>query len=1159
MKNYNISLFIFFLIFVLLCGSCKNDGTSSVKKSKKLSNNTATNEALKSDQKLFKKLTSAETGIDFTNKIQESNGFNYFTYEYIYNGGGVAVGDINNDGLPDLFYTANLSFNKLYLNKGNLKFEDISKTAGIEASRDWCTGVTMVDINNDGWLDIYVSRSVWFNEPNNRRNQLYINNKDLTFTEQSASYGIDDPGYSSQVSFFDFDRDNDLDLYVANHPVNFKERLIEGMERRKNPPIYQSDQLYRNDGGKFTNITKEAGITNYGYALGIVTSDLDNDGWTDIFVSNDYAAPNFYYRNKGDGTFEDLSLKMLKHSSRFSMGADIADINNDGLYDIYTTEMMSEDHRRQKTNMAAMSSELFWAFVKEDYGYQYMHNCLQLNQGKAPFSEISYLSGVATTDWSWSPLIADFNNDGHKDIFVSNGQKRDVLDKDFNIKKGGIVKSNTNAYSQIEDYIPVTKIANYIFQNNGDLSFKKQSFNWGISDLMNTNGASYADLDNDGDLDLILNNMDEVSVIYENQLLGSDNDKSNYLKIKFEGPKNNTSGLGARVSIKYNDQEQHHELLSTRGYQSSVEPILHLGLGAASLIDEVKILWPDQKTQSIKKVKTGQLITIKYEDAKIAKPIKGKMDPVFASANNFIKNIRPHKEKDYDDYSKQLLLPHKQSQFGPSVAVGDVNGDGLEDIFVGGANGQVGVIAFQQSSGIFKPQKSTALDKDQSSEDMGALFFDVEGDGDLDLYVASGSYEFEENDNRLQDRLYINDGSGQFTKENNALPKMLSNTSCVVAGDFDGDKDLDLFIGGMTKHGKYPLADDSYILKNDGGSFSIANKEVFEEPLSGLVKTALWTDYDGDMDLDLIVTGEWMPIRVYKNENGKLKEQSNALGLDKTAGWWNSISSGDFDNDGDTDYILGNLGLNSKNKASQNAPFTIFAKDFDQNNTFDVALGFYENGVCYPLRGKQCSSEQVPAISQKIPDYTTFANSTMQDIYGSNQIGTAVKREAFQFASCYMENKGASGFVLYPLPNEAQIAPSFGTMIQDFDRDGCLDVLLVGNQYPIEIETTRQDAHRGVLLKGDCNNKFQALSVPETGILNDGDAKSIAWVAHNKSEQPLILVANNNGKLSAFSINTLESNKGFQFKNNDQADFVNSPQGGGYLSQSSNKKWTYKR
>lgn len=1108
----------------------------------------------KKEIQLFRKLNASESGITFANQIRENDALNYFSYEYIYNGGGVAIGDLNNDNLPDLFFTANMKYNKLYLNKGNLQFEDISNSAGIQTQGDWCTGVTMVDINNDGWLDIYVSRSGWFSNPDQRRNMLFINNKDLTFTEKAAAYGIDDAGYSSQATFFDFDGDNDLDLYVANHPVNFKENLIEGIQRRQSPPQFQSDQLYRNDGNTFTNISKKAGISNYGYALGVIASDIDNDGFTDIFVSNDYAAPNFYYRNKGDGTFEDIASKMLKHSSKFSMGVDIADINNDGLFDIYTTEMMAEDNQRQKTNMASMNIDLFWTLIKEDYGYQYMHNCLQLNQGNTSFSEIAYLSGVATTDWSWSPLLGDFDNDGFKDIFVTNGNKRDILDKDFNNKKGYEVKQNAAAFSKVKDYIPITKIPNYIYRNNTDLTFKKLSNEWGFSDAMNTNGASYADLDNDGDLDLVLNNMDETSVIYQNQLmeLSSEN---NFLKIKFEGPLNNKNGLGTRVSIKYNNAEQHNELLTTRGYQSSVEPILHFGLSGVNTIDEIKIYWPDNREQTLNNINTNQTLLVKHSESYKAKPRNSDITPFFAENMTFLNKIRRHKEKEFNDYDKQLLLPYKQSQYGPSIAVGDLNGDAMEDFFIGGAAGQSGQIALQQKNGSFLPQKSRALEQDRGSEDMGSLWFDADGDGDLDLYVVSGSYEFSEDDSRLQDRLYINDGKGQLIKDETALPKLLSNGSCIVAGDYDNDNDLDLFIGGLTLHGKYPMSDNSYILKNNNGKFSIANNEVLSQPINGLVKSALWSDYDNDNDLDLIVVGEWMSIKIYNNSNGKLKDISDTSGLEKSAGWWNSISSGDFDNDGDIDFVLGNLGLNSKNKASEDTPFTIFADDFDNNNTFDVALAYYQNNTVYPLRGKQCSSAQVPSIADRIPDYASFANATIEDVYGENEIRDAIKLEAYQFSSCLMENKGSEGFVLKPLPNLAQIGPSYGTLVQDFDRDGCLDVLLVGNQYPIEVETTRQDAHRGLLLKGNCDNSFTAISASETGLLIEGDAKALAWLTHNKTNKPFLIVTQNNDKVRGYTLNNLDTNKGFKLEASNSS---NNAKGNGYLSQSSDKIWGYK-
>ncbi|MFT5237144.1 MAG: hypothetical protein ACI9M9_000736 [Flavobacteriaceae bacterium] len=1072
--------------------------------------------------KLFTKISPSQSAVTFKNSIKESNAINYFSYEYIYNGGGVAIGDINNDGLPDLFFTANMSFNRLYLNKGNLQFEDISASSGIRTQGDWCTGVTMADVNGDGFLDIYVSRSGWFENPNQRRNNLFINNGDLTFTEQAGQYGIDDAGHTTQSVFFDMDQDNDLDLYVGNHPVVFTESLEEGLRKRKESPPFSSDQIYRNDGGHFVNISKEAGISNYAHSLGLIASDFDKDGLVDIFVSNDYNAPNFYYHNNGNGTFTDIGPKMLKHMAKFSMGVDAGDFNNDGLLDIFTTEMMAEDNQRQKTNMASMSTEDFWTFVDNDYGYQFMHNCLQLNNGNSPFSEIAYLSGVATTDWSWSPLIADFNNDGFKDLFVSNGYKRDVLDKDFKNKMKEVINVGTKTFSEIKPYIPTTQVPNYIFRNNHDLTFDKKITAWGLDELINTNGASYGDLDGDGDLDLVLSNLDQPVTIYRNNLMEQGPDNKHYLKVRLKGSQQNVFGLGTKVTLKVKQNTYYNELTTTRGFQSSVAPVLHFGLGFNSVIDELLIQWPDGNEQLIKNVKADQILSVDYANAKQKRSEPVKTPTIFKEVNSMVKSIPAHREKEFDDYKKQLLLPHKLSQFGPSLAVGDVNGDGLDDLFQGGAAGQAGTVNLQTSEG-FKPHPAPSLEADKAHEDMGSIFFDADQDGDLDLYVVSGSYEFDENSSMLVDRLYFNDGKGNLELRKDALPNLKTNGSCVVAADFDQDGDLDLFVGGHSKSGKYPMADKSFILQNNKGSFKDVTEEVAPELSNiGLVNAGLWTDIDDDNDLDLMLVGEWLPITVFVNENGKFKNETENFQLSKTKGWWNTISGGDFDNDGDMDYIAGNLGLNSKNKATLAEPFKIFTNDFDNNGSYDVALGYYNKGVLYPVRGRQCSSEQVPYIAEKIKDYTSFGNATIEEVYGIGILNNAIKFEAQTFASSFIENVDGKTFKVTPLPNEAQFAPTYDTWIEDVDQDGCLDIIMVGNQYPVEIETGRYDAHRGLVLKGNCSGAFNSYRSYNVGLNIDGDAKAMVAINFDKSSTPIIIVSQNNGPLKAFKINDIK-------------------------------------
>ena len=1120
--------------------------------------------------KLFSKVSPTQSGVTFKNSIQESDAINYFQYEYIYNGGGVAIGDINNDGLPDLFFTANMSYNHLYLNKGDFQFEDISASSGIRTQGDWCTGVTMADVNGDGLLDIYVNRSGWFDNPMQRRNNLFINNGDLTFTEQAKQYGIDDPGYSTQSVFFDMNQDNDLDLYVGNHPIDFKEYLKEGLKKRKNPPPFASDQIYRNDGGRFVNISIKAGISNYGHALGLIANDFDKDGLVDIFVSNDYNAPNFYYHNNGDGTFTDISPEMLKHMAKFSMGVDAGDLNNDGLIDIFTTEMMAEDNQRQKTNMASMSTKEFWIFVNNDYGYQFMHNCLQLNMGKAPFSEISYLSGVATTDWSWSPMIADFNNDGFKDLFVSNGYKRDVLDKDFKNKMKEVINTGTKTFSEIKSYIPSTQLPNYIFRNNHDLTFDQKMTEWGLDELINTNGASYGDLDGDGDLDLVLNNLDQPVTIYRNNLMEEGPINRHYLKIKFKGSQQNTFGLGTKVCLKIGHNTLYNELTATRGFQSAVEPILHFGLGSKSEIDEVLIQWPDGKEQVIKNVQADQILSVDYASAKQGRSKSSHIPTLFEEVSSMVKSIPVHREKEFDDYKKQLLLPHKLSQFGPSLAVGDVNGDGFDDLFQGGAAGQAGTINLQTKAG-FESQPIPALEADKAQEDMGSLFFDADQDGDLDLYVVSGSYEFDENNDMLTDRIYFNNGKGNWVRKKDALPDLKTNGSCIVAADYDQDGDMDLFVGGHSKSGKYPLAERSYLLQNEKGHFKDVTEEVAPDLSTiGLVNAGLWTDIDNDNDLDLLLVGEWMPITVFVNDKGQLKNKTEEFGLANTKGWWNSISGGDFDHDGDIDYIAGNLGLNSKNKSTLAEPFRIYTNDFDNNGSFDVALGYYNDGVCYPVRGRQCSSDQVPFIAEKIPDYSSFGIATIEDVYGKEALNKSIRFEAHTFASSFIENVDGKTFKIKPLPNEAQFAPTYGTMIEDVDRDGCLDVIMVGNQYPVEIETGRYDAHRGLILKGNCNGTFNSFPLNNIGLNIDGDAKAMVWINFGNANTPFFIVSQNNGPIKAFKINDVKGSKGLEIRDKSDATpnaLIQLPSGGnrkqeiyfgsGYWSQSSRKLWHY--
>ncbi|KAA3623198.1 MAG: hypothetical protein DWQ02_24845, partial [Bacteroidetes bacterium] len=980
---FNNSLFILLVGLIVpgqfLLQSCQSSGEGESSISKK---------AKESQFQLFSLIESTESGITFNNELEESDAVNTFAYLNAFNGGGVAVGDINNDDLPDIYFTGNLAKNQLYLNKGNLQFEDISKNAGVEGRNDWTSGVTMADVNNDGFLDIYVCRA-YHPDPEYSRNLLYINNGDLTFTEQAKAYGVADESWSTQATFFDYDLDGDLDLYVANHlKVNNLDHDY-SYKNFTNPVHELSDHLFKNNGDNtFTDVTVEAGILNYGVSLGIVSGDVNDDGYPDIFIANDQQEPDFLYLNNGDGTFKNAILEAFRHTSFFSMGVDCSDFNNDGQLDFMVNDMMAEDNYRQKTQMASMDVEGFWELVKDGYHYQTMRNVLQLNNGNGTFSEIGQMAGVSQTDWSWSALFADFDNDGLKDIFVSNGVKRDLLDKDF-IKK--LDKKLVDGYYEgnIDDLVaimPSTPIANKLFRNEGDLTFSDRSEEFGIAVPGFSNGAAYSDLDLDGDLDLVINNINSNASLFKNTV----NDKAgkNYLQVRLKGKENNLFGLGAKVTVTSGDLVQFQELTLTRGFKSSVDRNLHFGLGDQIQVDKVVVEWPGGGQSIMNDVAVNQVLEIEEVDVKtgMPDPWSKQYDFLFTDISDDIEVGFSHEENDYDDYYYETLLPHKTSQFGPKVAVGDVNGDGLEDFYIGGAAGQAGALFVQNGSNGFQ-ESPGPWSEDKDSEDLGAVFFDADNDNDLDLYVASGGNEFRDGASpQLQDRLYLNN-DGNFIRSSDALPEMLTSSGCVSAADYDKDGDMDLFIGGRLTPGKYPFAPRSYLLQNNNGKFQDVTTQVCQELESpGLVTSAIWTDFDQDNDLDLILAGEWMPISFFENNDGKLIDQTAAYGLENSTGWWNKIIAEDFDGDGDIDFVAGNLGLNYKYKASQEEPLHVYCSDFDNTGTFDIVLGYHEQGTIFPVRGRQCSSEQMPYIQEKFPTYKDFAEASIDEIYGKRDL-----------------------------------------------------------------------------------------------------------------------------------------------------------------------------
>jgi hypothetical protein len=1071
-----------------------------------------------SQEKIFNMLDHSDTGIDFSNNLTETDSLNYFTYSYIYMGGGVATGDINNDGLIDIFFTGNQVSNKLYLNKGNLKFEDITKKAGVGGDSRWYTGVTMADVNGDGFLDIYCSVAGKFGPKNN---ELYMNNGNGTFTEKAKEYGIDDIGSSVQGTFFDYDKDGDLDLFVANYPpTNFNSQTFAYVQMMKNVKDNESGHLYRNDGNHFANVTDTAGVKNYGLSLSATIGDINNDSWPDIYVSNDFNSPDFMYINNQDGTFKEVVNVATGHTSFYGMGVDISDFNNDGNLDIFQVDMDAKDNRRKKANMSSMNPQLFWDVVDAGFQVQYMHNCMQLNTGMVEngvpqFENISRLTGTSSTDWSWGPLFADFDNDGYKDLYITNGTRREVNNNDyFHSLENGKLETK-DLLKKVND-IPSEKIDNFMYKNQGNLKFEQYNKQWGIEYKGFSNGVAYADLDNDGDLEVITNNIDDYATVFEN----TSSKTNNYLTVKFKGNAKNGQGLGNRVYIKVNGAMQMQELTLTRGFQSSVAPELHFGVNKAKTIDEVKVVWSNGKIQKLSNVKANQTLVFKEQEAKSADEKPVATTKLFATETAVFPAYK-HQENKYDDFKDQVLLPHKMSAFGPALAVGDLNKDGLDDYFIGGSATFSGKVFLQTKTGfVEKPIK--ALEEDKASEDTGAVIFDADNDGDNDLYVVSGGYEFLINDPKLQDRLYLNNGKGDFIKASKeVLPVMLSSGSKAYAFDYDKDGKQDLLVLGRQVPGQYPSPATTYLLHNlstpTQPKFEISKIAPAAFKNLGMATSAVISDYNNDGLQDIIVVGEWMPIRVFENTKTGFKETSNAMGLTKgTTGWWWSINQGDFDHDGDMDYIVGNNGLNYKYKATPNETFDIFVKDFDNDKHKDIVLSYYNDGKQYPVRGRGCSSQQIPAIKEKFKNYESFSEATLVDVYTEKSLKEALHYTVKSFASIYLENKNGK-FILHELPVEAQLSSINQIMIDDYDKDGKLDALITGNMYNSEVETPRNDAGHGMFLKGNGKGKFKAIPPTQSGFFTPGDVKNMNLI--KVKDQSYLLVTKNNSYLQSVKIN----------------------------------------
>ncbi len=1073
---------------------------------------------------LFALLPSEKTGVDFANTLTEGLNTNVLMYEYFYNGGGVAVGDLNGDGLDDLYFTANMVSNKLYLNKGGMKFEDVTVVSGVSGrEKPWKTGVTMADVNGDGKLDIYVCYSGNVS-PESLKNQLFINKGPNSagvpvFEEMAEAYGLANPSTSTQAAFFDYDRDGDLDMFLLNH----NPKALPILDNASTADLLKKDdpmsgvRLFRNDlkddgSPFFSDVTQKAGIhsSQLTYGLGIGIADVNQDGWQDMYISNDYSVPDFLYINNRNGTFSDQIQAGIGHTSHSSMGNDIADFNNDGLPDIYTLDMLPEDNRRQKLLAGLDNYELFDFNVKVGFHHQYMRNMLQLNQGASPehgvkgtgsvpvFSEIGQLSGVSNTDWSWACLFADYDNDGWKDLFVTNGNLRDFTNMDFVKYMGDHLKRKEGQVKR-EDVLelvyqmPSSNMKNYLFQNKKDLTFSNVAESWGLGQISNSGGAAYADLDNDGDLDLVVNNINLPAFIYRNE--GDKQIKNDYLKLKLEGEGRNTAGIGARVTIFQNGQKQYLEQMPTRGYQSSVSPVLHFGLGQKSKIDSLEIVWPTGKVEKISNLKANQVLTLSEKNARSVPLNLPFTSPLFTSITSPIAFTSPAVKT--NDFKRQPLLVNPVSFAGPCMTKGDVNGDKLDDIFVGGGAGEAGRLFLQQKNGSFTPKAVAALENDKRSQDSDALFCDVNQDGFQDLVVGSGGYaSFMPEDPLLQSRIYMNDGKGNFTKKADALPKMLTSIGCIKAADIDGDGKIDLFAGGRVIPGRYPETPRSYLLINDGNGKFSDQTSIFSPELEriGMVTDASWTDLNGDKKPDLILVGEWMPVTVLVNVNGKMVNKTTDYFDKPYSGWWNRILAEDMNGDGKVDLVIGNVGTNTQCKASDAEPAEMLYKDFDDNGSVDPIFSFYIQGKSYPYVTRDEMLDQMSIMRTRFQDYKTYAEATLKDIFTAEELEGSKRLSANYLKTAYFESGAEGKFILRALPLEVQSSPVFTITSLDYDHDGNRDLLLCGNISKVRLRVGKYDANYGVLLKGDGKGKFRYVTQNRSGFGLKGDVRSVISV-----------------------------------------------------------------
>ena len=1132
MSYYRVSRFSIFLLLVITINSC---GEKPV---------------------LFQSISSTESGINFRNDIVENDSVNQLDIENVYNGGGSGIGDFNRDGLPDIFLTGNVVPSRLYLNNSDFRFTDITEEAGINTSGKWCRGVAITDINSDGWPDIYVSVTLK-KDPEERRNLLYVNqglnsNNIPFFKEEALSYGLDDDGHTTQAVFFDYDRDGDLDVYLVANEINekYSPYLFRPVIRNGRNP--STGKLYRNNMNDtlkhpvFEDVSAQAGIQTEGYGHSASVTDINNDGWPDIYVGNDFFTNDLLWINNGNGTFTDKLASSFKHTSANTMGNDVGDINNDGLQDLVTLDMNPEDNYRKKMMLPASAYQLYQYTERYGYSYQYVRNSLQLNMGVPYtndstglpiFSDIGYLAGITATDWSWTPMLTDFDNDGYRDLIICNGFPKDITDHDFAMFRTKAYKVATK--NEILSQVPVVKLHNYAFRNNGDLTFSDVSETWGMTTPTFSNGAAYADFDRDGDMDIIMNNINDVASLYRNNTTENYPEESNYLTVRLIGESNNKDGIGSVITIHYNNGEkQIWENNPFRGYLSTIEPAAHFGLGNVTLIDSLVIRWNNGKIQISRYIDVNKTIILniseasdKYESSDKQAAEKTLFSDVTKESG--IKYI--HKETDFVDFNIQKLLPHKFSEYGPAVSKGDIDGNGLEDIVLGGSANNSASFFLQQKDGSFIEKNlipDSAL-KSKTWDDTGVLLFDADNDNDPDLYIASGGYENENNTSSYQDHFYINMGNGVFVEAPDAVPVNYTSKSCVRGSDYDRDGDTDIFIAGWVDPWHYPRPVSGILLRNDSSPGKIKFKDVTSEAANellniGMICDALFSDFDNDGWQDLILAGEWMPVTILKNYNGTFKNITAGSGLSTDTGWWNSITSGDFDKDGDPDYILGNLGLNSFYKASAKYPVSVYSADFDNNGSYDAFTSLFlpssqENRTVreFPANGRDDAVKQMIGLRSKFQNYRSYANATIDQLFSPEQLNKSMILRAYQLNSSWCRNEGNGKFTLIPLPPEAQFSRLKGMVSEDFNGDGNPDVAVIGNDWGTEVLTGRYDAFNGLILLGDGNGNFKPLTLVESGFFVPGNGRGIVSL-RNSSGNLLLAASQNRGPLKIFELNLLK-------------------------------------